>query len=71
MCGRGIDQVLAHPCSAEIYEAYMRSAESYVLLAERANGQPTSCNAEILAADSVPTAYEPRTQAKAFARLWG
>ncbi|MEH2527585.1 MULTISPECIES: CapA family protein [unclassified Bradyrhizobium] len=38
MCGRGIDQVLAHPCSPEIYEAYMRSAESYVLLAEQANG---------------------------------
>ena len=38
MCGRGIDQVLAHPCSAEIYEDYMRSAEGYVLLAERANG---------------------------------
>jgi poly-gamma-glutamate capsule biosynthesis protein CapA/YwtB (metallophosphatase superfamily) len=27
MCGRGIDQVLAHPCSPEIYEHYMRSAE--------------------------------------------
>ena len=38
MCGRGIDQVLAHPCSPEIYEAYMRSAEDYVLLAELANG---------------------------------
>jgi poly-gamma-glutamate synthesis protein (capsule biosynthesis protein) len=38
MCGRGIDQVLAQPCSAEICEAYMRSVESYVLLAERANG---------------------------------
>jgi poly-gamma-glutamate capsule biosynthesis protein CapA/YwtB (metallophosphatase superfamily) len=38
MCGRGIDQVLAHPCSAEIYEDYMRSAEGYVLLAEQANG---------------------------------
>ena len=38
MCGRGIDQVLAHPCSPEIYEAYMRSAEDYVLLAEQANG---------------------------------
>jgi len=38
MCGRGIDQVLAHPCSAEIYEDYMRSAEGYVLLAERTNG---------------------------------
>ena len=38
MCGRGIDQVLAHPCSPEIYEDYMRSAADYILLAERANG---------------------------------
>ena len=38
MCGRGIDQILAHPCSAEIHEDYMRSAEDYVLLAEEANG---------------------------------
>ena len=38
MCGRGIDQVLAHPCSPEIYEDCMRSAEDYVLLAEQANG---------------------------------
>src|ERR1700746_313203 len=38
MCGRGIDQVLAYPCSPEIYEQSMRSAEGYVLLAEKANG---------------------------------
>jgi poly-gamma-glutamate capsule biosynthesis protein CapA/YwtB (metallophosphatase superfamily) len=38
MCGRGIDQVLPHPCSPEIFEDYMRSAEDYVLLAEQANG---------------------------------
>jgi poly-gamma-glutamate capsule biosynthesis protein CapA/YwtB (metallophosphatase superfamily) len=38
MCGRGIDQVLAHPCSPEIYEDCMRSAESYVVLAEQENG---------------------------------
>lgn len=38
MCGRGIDQVLAHPCSPEIHENYMRSAEDYVWLAEQANG---------------------------------
>jgi poly-gamma-glutamate capsule biosynthesis protein CapA/YwtB (metallophosphatase superfamily) len=38
MCGRGIDQVLAHPCSPAIYEDYMRSAGGYVLLAEQANG---------------------------------
>ncbi|MBI5265086.1 MAG: CapA family protein [Bradyrhizobium sp.] len=38
MCGRGIDQVLARPCSPEIYEDYLRSAEDYVALAEQANG---------------------------------
>ncbi len=38
MCGRGIDQVLAHPCSTEIYEYYKRSAKDYVLIAEQANG---------------------------------
>ena len=38
VCGRGIDQVLARPCSPEIYEDYMRSTEDYVLLAEQANG---------------------------------
>jgi poly-gamma-glutamate capsule biosynthesis protein CapA/YwtB (metallophosphatase superfamily) len=44
MCGRGIDQVLAHPCSPEIYEDYMRSAEGYVLLAEQANGPIPRCS---------------------------
>jgi len=38
MCGRGIDQVLEHPCSPEIYEDHMRSAEDYVRLAEQVNG---------------------------------
>jgi poly-gamma-glutamate synthesis protein (capsule biosynthesis protein) len=38
MTGRGIDQVLGHPCSPELYEDYMRSAEDYVRLAEEANG---------------------------------
>ncbi|WP_456780711.1 MULTISPECIES: CapA family protein [unclassified Bradyrhizobium] len=38
MCGRGIDQVLAHPCSPEIHEQSVRSAERYVLLAEQENG---------------------------------
>jgi len=47
-CGRGIDQVLAHPCSPEIYEDYMRSAESYVLLAERANGAHSAAQRGVL-----------------------
>ncbi|MFB0515393.1 MAG: CapA family protein [Candidatus Neomarinimicrobiota bacterium] len=38
MTGRGIDQVLPHPCDPRIYESYMRSSRGYVELAERANG---------------------------------
>jgi len=48
MCGRGIDQVLAHPCSPEIYEDYMRSAENYVLLAEQTNGAYSAAKRTIL-----------------------
>jgi poly-gamma-glutamate synthesis protein (capsule biosynthesis protein) len=38
MTGRGIDQVLPNPADPQIFEAYCRSAEEYVQLAERANG---------------------------------
>ena len=38
MIGRGIDQVLAHPCSPELHERYAHSAIDYVRLAEVANG---------------------------------
>jgi poly-gamma-glutamate synthesis protein (capsule biosynthesis protein) len=38
MTGRGIDQVLPHPCSPELYEPYVRSAREYVRLAELAQG---------------------------------
>jgi poly-gamma-glutamate capsule biosynthesis protein CapA/YwtB (metallophosphatase superfamily) len=38
MLGRGIDQVLPHPCSPELYEGYAGSALDYVRLAEQANG---------------------------------
>jgi poly-gamma-glutamate capsule biosynthesis protein CapA/YwtB (metallophosphatase superfamily) len=39
MTGRGIDQVLPHPSSPEIYESYLRSALGYVELAESAHGR--------------------------------
>lgn len=45
MTGRGIDQVLPHPCDPVIYESYVRDARRYVELAEKANGpiqQPVS-----------------------------
>ncbi len=38
MTGRGIDQVLEHPCSPELYEDFVRFAGDYVRLAEEANG---------------------------------
>lgn len=38
MTGRGIDQVLPHPCSPQINEPYVRDARRYVDLAEEANG---------------------------------
>jgi poly-gamma-glutamate synthesis protein (capsule biosynthesis protein) len=38
MTGRGIDQVLPHPCNPALYESYVRSATEYVHLAEEANG---------------------------------
>jgi poly-gamma-glutamate capsule biosynthesis protein CapA/YwtB (metallophosphatase superfamily) len=38
MIGRGIDQVLAHPCDPVLYESYVHSAMDYVRLAEESNG---------------------------------
>jgi poly-gamma-glutamate synthesis protein (capsule biosynthesis protein) len=38
MTGRGIDQILPHPCEPQIYENNLRSALEYVALAERASG---------------------------------
>ncbi len=38
MMGRGIDQILGHPGEPTIYEPWMKSAASYVELAERRSG---------------------------------
>ena len=38
MTGRGIDQVLPHPCDPRLHERNMESATGYVRLAEQANG---------------------------------
>ncbi len=38
MTGRGIDQVLPHPCDPQLHEDYVKSARDYVALAEAANG---------------------------------
>lgn len=39
MTGRGIDQVLPHPCSPQIHEDYVKDARDYVKLAVRRHGQ--------------------------------
>ncbi|MEH2471131.1 poly-gamma-glutamate capsule biosynthesis protein CapA/YwtB (metallophosphatase superfamily) [Nitrobacteraceae bacterium AZCC 2161] len=38
MTGRGIDQVLPHPCNPRLHESNVKSAAGYVRLAEQANG---------------------------------
>jgi poly-gamma-glutamate capsule biosynthesis protein CapA/YwtB (metallophosphatase superfamily) len=38
MTGRGVDQILPHPCDPELYEPHVRNAERYVELAEKASG---------------------------------
>ncbi len=38
MLGRGIDQILVHPSSPEIYESYVKDARAYVAMAESSNG---------------------------------
>ena len=38
MTGRGVDQILPHPCEPHLYENYVNSAIEYVRLAEEANG---------------------------------
>jgi poly-gamma-glutamate capsule biosynthesis protein CapA/YwtB (metallophosphatase superfamily) len=38
MLGRGIDQVLQHPCDPALHENYVASAMDYVRLAEEVNG---------------------------------
>lgn len=38
MTGRGIDQILPHPCEPGLYEPYVRDARRYLELAEQVNG---------------------------------
>ena len=43
MTGRGIDQILPHPCDPVLHEDYTQSAIGYVQLAEAANGPIPVC----------------------------
>jgi len=42
MTGRGIDQILPHPCPPRLFEPYVRDARDYVQLAREAHG-PIPC----------------------------
>lgn len=39
MLGRGLDQVLPHPCEPTLHETFMKDARSYVALAEDVSGR--------------------------------
>jgi len=39
MTGRGIDQILPHPCDPLLHESYVKSARDYIRFAEQANGR--------------------------------
>jgi poly-gamma-glutamate synthesis protein (capsule biosynthesis protein) len=43
MTGRGIDQILPHPCDPALFEHHCSSALSYVRLAERCSGPIPRC----------------------------
>lgn len=38
MTGRGVDQILPHSVDPRLHDFYLKNAEAYVELAERANG---------------------------------
>lgn len=38
MTGRGVDQILTHPCPPDLQEPYVQDARDYVTIAEAANG---------------------------------
>ena len=39
MIGRGVDQILPHPCPPQLHEDYVSSAVAYVEFAEQISGQ--------------------------------
>ncbi|MEW6764802.1 MAG: CapA family protein [Pseudomonadota bacterium] len=54
MTGRGIDQIMPHPCPPEIHEPAMDSALGYVRLAERVSGPlPRAVRPEYIWGDAI------------------
>lgn len=64
MTGRGIDQVLPHSVDPRIYERYAESAEGYVELAERKNGNiPEEISYQYLWGDALDVLQEMNSDA--------
>lgn len=54
MTGRGVDQILPHPCPARLHEAYVQSALDYVKLAEHLHGPiPRTAQVEYVWGDAL------------------
>ena len=54
MTGRGVDQIMRHPCAPELHERYVKDARYYWQLAERAHGPiPRPVNDEYVWGDAL------------------
>lgn len=54
MTGRGIDQIMPHPCHPQLYEASIHDARDYVRLAEQAHGPiPSSVGPDYIWGDAL------------------
>ena len=65
MLGRGIDQILPHPGNPRLYKSYVKSAATYVELAERLNGPiPKPVNYEYVWGDVLAELQRVRPHAR-------
>ncbi len=65
MTGRGIDQILAHPCGPEIHEPWVQNAVDYVILAEERNGPiPRAVAADYIWGDALDELRRVRPHAR-------
>ncbi len=61
MLGRGIDQVMPRPSDPALFEPYVTSAQTYVELAERANGPvPRAVDPSYVWGDALAALVDPR-----------
>jgi poly-gamma-glutamate synthesis protein (capsule biosynthesis protein) len=65
MTGRGIDQILPHPCEPLLFESYMTSAEDYVKLAEATSGPiPRRVKPDYIWGDAIAILAEEQPDAR-------